>query len=140
QNNINALKNDGYKVVGYVRKSLGNESNETRLRLLRLMRDCLKGRSLVESILVSFSSKANKPMNKRDKPQTAVLNEMEVDGDTNDLISFIATNKKVCLVAIDHAGLTTNCENLRDLLEKNENLAIIIIDNLPFNNKVHIYE
>ncbi|KAI7902288.1 uncharacterized protein BX663DRAFT_435776 [Cokeromyces recurvatus] len=104
------------------------------------MRDCLKGRSLVERIFVSFSSKANEPMNKRDKPKTAVLDELEVDGDTNDLISFISTNKKVCLVAIDHAGLTTNCEDLRDFLEKNENLAMIIIDNLPFNNKVHIYE
>lgn len=83
QTDVNALKNVGYKVVGFARKSLGNESNETQLRLLRLMRDCQKGWSLVESIVVSFSSKANEPMNKRDKPKTSVFDEMEVDGDTN---------------------------------------------------------
>ncbi|KAI9468258.1 MAG: hypothetical protein EXX96DRAFT_492855, partial [Benjaminiella poitrasii] len=69
QTNVNALKNDGYEVVGFARKSLGNESNETRLRLLRLMGDYLKDRSLVKSIFASFSSKANEPMNKRDKPK-----------------------------------------------------------------------
>lgn len=47
QNEIKARKNDDYKVVGYARKSVGNENNETRIELLRLMKDCLISRSLV---------------------------------------------------------------------------------------------
>ncbi|KAG0937917.1 hypothetical protein G6F29_008452 [Rhizopus arrhizus] len=42
--------------------------------------------------------------------------EVRADGDTGDMLRFVNTQKKVCLVAIDHAGLSTNTEDLRDFV------------------------
>ncbi|KAI7900619.1 uncharacterized protein BX663DRAFT_517051 [Cokeromyces recurvatus] len=56
------------------------------------------------------------------------------------MLQFVNTQKKVCLVAIDHAGLSTNTEDLRDFVRANPSLCKIIIDTLPFTNRVVIYE
>ncbi|ORE02787.1 hypothetical protein BCV72DRAFT_214558, partial [Rhizopus microsporus var. microsporus] len=39
QQYINNLKSNGYEVIGYVRKSYGNEDKDTRIRLLQPMID-----------------------------------------------------------------------------------------------------
>ncbi|KAI9365666.1 hypothetical protein BD770DRAFT_312637 [Pilaira anomala] len=56
------------------------------------------------------------------------------------MLRHIKNNNKVCLVVLDHAGLSTNREDLEQLVSDNESLQKIIVDTLPFNNKVKIYE
>ncbi|SAM09788.1 hypothetical protein [Absidia glauca] len=53
QNHIKALKKDGYCVIGYIRKSPGSETVETRLDLLHTMSLRLKERSLVNVVFAT---------------------------------------------------------------------------------------
>lgn len=72
---IKSLKKDGHHIIGYARKSKGKEPEETRVKLLRLMSDCLRSRSLVDRIFVSYSCNANDPLNSRDQNQKIVLED-----------------------------------------------------------------
>ncbi|KAI7907730.1 uncharacterized protein BX663DRAFT_425534 [Cokeromyces recurvatus] len=56
------------------------------------------------------------------------------------MLCHIKNNNKMCLVVLDYAGLSTNREDLEQIISDNESLQKIIIDTLPFNNKVIIYE
>ncbi|KAG1041456.1 hypothetical protein G6F43_012094 [Rhizopus delemar] len=68
------LKDDGFQVIGYARKSPGEESEEVRIRLLQTMVDRLYERSLVDEVFVSPCSKASDPMKARDlKVNEAIL-------------------------------------------------------------------
>lgn len=71
---INQQKRDGATIIGYVRKSPGNEEEETRLRLLKAMIHNLKDRSLVEKIYVSPSSKSSERMIDRDSTTKEPIN------------------------------------------------------------------
>ncbi|KAI8064321.1 uncharacterized protein B0P05DRAFT_581019 [Gilbertella persicaria] len=99
---------------------------------------CLRNRSLVDYVFVSYFCNASDPLHSRDKNQEKVLE----DGNTQDMLRHINNNNKVCLVVLDHAGLSTNREDLEQLvsISDNESLQKIIVDTLPFNNKVTIYE
>ncbi|KAI8089060.1 uncharacterized protein BX664DRAFT_332074 [Halteromyces radiatus] len=57
-----------------------------------------------------------------------------------DLISYLVVTEKVCLVVIDFAGLSTNVDDLRSLIENHKNLQRIIVDHLPYEIEVKIYE
>ncbi|KAI9253628.1 hypothetical protein BY458DRAFT_521771 [Sporodiniella umbellata] len=100
------------------------------------MCECLRNRSLVDHMFVSYSCNASDPLHLRDKNHNKVLE----DGNTQGMLSHIKNNKKVCLVVLDHAGLSTNREDLEQLVSDNESLQKIIVDTLTFNNKVKIYE
>ncbi|CAO3694552.1 unnamed protein product [Rhizopus stolonifer] len=56
------------------------------------------------------------------------------------MVHHINNNNKVCLVVLGHAGLSTNREDLEQLVSENESLQRIVVDTMPFNNKVMIYE
>lgn len=78
---INQLKNDGYHVVGYCRKSKTHSSN--RATLLKRMVDILRQRSLVEKIFVSPSSSVKESFYKRDFNDQDNLSELDkVNGNT----------------------------------------------------------
>jgi hypothetical protein len=62
---IRSLKNEGFNVIGYIRKSPTNDS-QNRIRLLRCMVDGLKERSLVDKVLASVCCYANDPITQRD--------------------------------------------------------------------------
>lgn len=66
QQTIQSFKNDGYSVIGYVRKLRTKESDETRLNLLNIMCKKLKMRSMVEKVFVSFKTGSNDPIMDRD--------------------------------------------------------------------------
>ncbi|KAG0752828.1 hypothetical protein G6F26_012933 [Rhizopus arrhizus] len=143
KSHIMKIKDDGFQVIGYARKSPGEESEEVRIRLLQTMVDRLYERSLVDEVFVSPCSKASDPMKARDsKVNQATLNKISrVRGTTKDMIEFIKkSDKKVCLVAIDFAGLTTNCSDLQSFVSEHEQLEKIIIDNLPWENEVTIID
>lgn len=50
QSHIRDLKEEGYCIIGYARKSKGKEKEKDRLRLLQKMVDSLKNRSLVDQV------------------------------------------------------------------------------------------
>ncbi|KAI9248169.1 hypothetical protein EDC94DRAFT_684883, partial [Helicostylum pulchrum] len=55
-------------------------------------------------------------------------------------LQYISTNNKICLVVLDYAGLTTDPSDLKIFIETNKNIEMIIVDNLPQNNKIEIFE
>jgi hypothetical protein len=134
QDHIKALKEEGHVIVGYCRKSPGDDKNRTML--LQAMIDRLKERSLTVKCYVSLVSSASKPLSSRDlQDTTSILKDIHcaegntqgiyfgmfmrksIDGDAKiysaDLISFLtSTECSVCLVAVDFAGLTTNPNDL----------------------------
>ncbi|KAI8079133.1 hypothetical protein BDF21DRAFT_340080 [Thamnidium elegans] len=99
------------------------------------MCNCLRNRSLVDCVFVSYSCNASDTLHSRDKSQKKVLE----NGNTQGMLRHIKDNNKVCPVVLDHAGLSTNREDLEQLVSDNESLQKIIVDTLPFNNKVTIY-
>ncbi|KAI8988016.1 hypothetical protein BDF20DRAFT_853347 [Mycotypha africana] len=142
QQYIGNLKSDGFEVIGYVRKSYGNEDRNTRIRLLQSMIDKMLERLSVDKIYVSPMSQAGEPFSSRDvNHDSPILRELnKVEGTTQDLISYFSTAKKICLIRVDFAGITTNCANLRNLLSQHESLKKIIIDRSPFGKPINIYD
>jgi hypothetical protein len=64
---------EGCKLIGYVRKSPGKESTQTRLRLLGSMVDKLMKASSVDMVFGSYSSSSYEPFVKRDTTRTTVI-------------------------------------------------------------------
>lgn len=102
------------------------------------MSTILKERSLVTKVFASASCDANQPLLARDlKKNTDMLSKITADGDMQgekkeiffllliitillldspDLLEYIRTRDKICIVVIDFAGLTTNSEDLEQSL------------------------
>ncbi|KAG2221688.1 hypothetical protein INT45_002726 [Circinella minor] len=40
----------------------------------------------------------------------------------------------------NHAGLSTNCNDLREFLKQHPNVEQIMIDTMPTENTIHVYE
>lgn len=53
QANLDIMKNTGYEIVGYARKSDGEKDDTKRVRLLNLMIEKLETRSLVDEVFVT---------------------------------------------------------------------------------------
>lgn len=66
---IKSLKKEGYSVINYARKSKGKETEDNRIKLLQLMCNCLRNRSLVDCVFVSYSCNASDPLHSKDKSQ-----------------------------------------------------------------------
>ncbi|KAL7325476.1 hypothetical protein PS15p_207949 [Mucor circinelloides] len=108
---LKAQKESGMEIVGYARKS---------------------------PVFVSKISTAGQPFYERDVNQDSFEGS---DGSTVDLIEFLnSTKKKVILVALDYAGLSTNVEDLKEFLRKQKNITKILIDRLPITSEVETYE
>ncbi|CAO3684585.1 unnamed protein product [Umbelopsis vinacea] len=139
---INGLKADGYHIVGYARKSPGNEDSETRARLLQEMVERLRSRSLVDRVFISASSSSSDPLHTRDvKVNHEVWSQLkEVNGNTQDMITYLHDTKNVCIVAIDSAGFSTNAQHVRNFTSDNTNLSKIIIEGFAFGQGARILE
>ncbi|CDS13306.1 hypothetical protein LRAMOSA05484 [Lichtheimia ramosa] len=138
---VQDLKKEGYSIVGYARKSRKDESDESRTRLLQQMAKRLKQRSLVDKIFVSPRANANEFMAERDLIKNQdLLRKLDVDGDAQDLHEYITQNKKICLIILGYAGLSTNCKDLESFLRNNQNIRKIIVDHLPFDNTIKIHD
>ncbi|KAG1147359.1 hypothetical protein G6F37_002019 [Rhizopus arrhizus] len=86
----------------------------------------LRERSLVDKLFVSVCSNANHPISERDvKVDKKIIEKLDVDGNTQ---------------VLDYAGLTTDPNDLKNFLEANKNIEKVIVDNLPQNNKIEIFE
>ncbi|KAI7904766.1 uncharacterized protein BX663DRAFT_430815, partial [Cokeromyces recurvatus] len=47
---------------------------------------------------------------------------------------------KNCLVGVDFVGITTNCTDLRSLLNQNESIKKNVIDRSPFGKPINVYD
>lgn len=83
QTYIKSLKKDSHSIIGYARRSRGKESQETIIKLLQLMSNCLKERSLVDCVFVSYSSNAGDKILARDKKQGVGLEKGNTQGKNN---------------------------------------------------------
>ncbi|KAG1099408.1 hypothetical protein G6F62_009907 [Rhizopus arrhizus] len=83
QKYIHKLKDEGYTIVGYARKSPTTDDNKNRIALLEAMCNKLKERSEVDHIFVSACSKASDPFIERDiKKDSESLAKLSAIGDT----------------------------------------------------------
>jgi hypothetical protein len=83
QENIKNLKKEDYGVIGYSRKSKGSETEETRIKLLQPMCGCLRKRSLVDCVFVSYSCNASDLLHLRNKRQEKALEDGNTQGKNN---------------------------------------------------------
>ncbi|CEG81982.1 hypothetical protein RMATCC62417_16116 [Rhizopus microsporus] len=65
QKHIKGLKEQKILIIGYVRKSPGNEKEKTRIQLVQKMVNCLNNRSFVDKVFVSSCSSASDPLASR---------------------------------------------------------------------------
>ncbi|CAO3630214.1 unnamed protein product [Mucor hiemalis] len=141
QTEIRNLKKQGFKILGHARKSEGAEDHRTRIRLLNPMCRRLKERSLVDHVFVSYNSQANDPLAERDmKQKDELLTQLSAEGNTQDMLAYITNTEKICLVALDHAGLSTDCNDLYGFLTQHSNLEKVMIDTMPTESVIHVYE
>ncbi|KAG0735269.1 hypothetical protein G6F23_011707 [Rhizopus arrhizus] len=134
---IQEQKKNGFKIIGYARKSPGEKDTEKRARLLRTMIDKLKSRSLIQNVFVSECSSANDPLHKRDAGQVGFEG---ADGSTKDMLEFLKVfESKVILVTLDYAGLSTNVEDLKEFLREYESVEKVVADRLPVKPEMEIF-
>ncbi|KAI8982322.1 hypothetical protein BDF20DRAFT_866255 [Mycotypha africana] len=136
QSKINEMKKDGYQIVGYCRKSVGETRN--RIACLQRMVDILYKRSLVDKVFVSPVSLAKQQFAKRDleDEKNEIMSKLNnTHGCTIDFLKFLEKNTKVCVISIDYAGLTTNSMDLKNLLREYPSLQKIFIDLFFYENQ-----
>ncbi|KAI9247637.1 hypothetical protein BY458DRAFT_494519 [Sporodiniella umbellata] len=124
QKSLKKVEETGYKVVGYIRKSKGKENGTRRIFFLSLMLVKLKTRLLADKVFVSPNSSVGSPFNQRDEQKRKTSKD--------DVLLTCrwrhSGEKKIMLVAIDHAGLTTNYEDLKSFLSTYSSVKEVAID------------
>ncbi|KAG0748649.1 hypothetical protein G6F57_006368 [Rhizopus arrhizus] len=93
---------------------------------------------------VSPQSLAGSLIDSRDMPNVVEeLEKMELNycvGSTQTLLSKLSANiKKVCLVIVDYAGLSTNPDNIRTLVNNHSCLECIMVDRFRERGKYEMY-
>ncbi|KAI7861307.1 hypothetical protein BDF14DRAFT_1992073, partial [Spinellus fusiger] len=96
--------------------------------------DRLRERSLVDKLFVSVCSNANHPISERDVKVDKELLKNWIN------VAIYFYQQKICLVVLDYASLTTDPNDLKKFLKANKNIEKVIVDNLPQNNKIEIFE
>lgn len=140
QNFIKKLKEEGHTIIGYMRKPPGKEPDDRRRKLLNSMSSNLKERSLVDVVFASPCSQASDPMESRDLKEHPLLNQIDAAGSTQDLIKYIASKDKVCMVTLDYAGLSTNTLDLKEFLSTKTQIKKVIVDLFPYTNEMTAYD
>ncbi|GAA5809109.1 hypothetical protein MFLAVUS_002513 [Mucor flavus] len=107
--------------------------NETKDNVIR--------KSLAELTYVSPQCLAGSPIDSRDMPNAAEeLEKMELNycaGSTQTLLSKLSVNiKKVCIAVVDYAGLSTNPDDIRTLVNC---LECIVVDRFRETGKYEVY-
>ncbi|ORE00716.1 hypothetical protein BCV72DRAFT_310716 [Rhizopus microsporus var. microsporus] len=118
---IQSLKDEGYHVIGYARKSHAKK---------------MMTHAFLARFSPLFTVYANESLLERDlNKQEHILSQIHADGDMQDMLVYISSLERVCIVAIDFVGLTTNCEDLKVFLKNNPN-----IDKLASCDASHVYD
>lgn len=94
------LKNEGFYIIGYCRKSDLKKEEKNLENLLQQMVENLYERSLVDSVFVSPCCNANVPFSKRDLDgKTMIFSALQnIHGDSKGKsITVIVKQNKMCL-------------------------------------------
>ncbi|KAI9022732.1 hypothetical protein CLU79DRAFT_750460 [Phycomyces nitens] len=120
------LKNEGFYIVGYCRKSdLKKEGKKPRNftttnggeSLQALSRRLCACVPMLQCQCTFFFEKRFEWQN------NMIFSALQsIHGDSKDMLSFISDKKKICIVCLDYAGLTTNILDLKQILQNNENI------------------
>lgn len=131
------LKEEGYTIVGYCRKSVQAGMSKNHVQLLQTMVQNLRERSLADYVFVSPMENAIIPLHARDKKcNMDILKQLkDIHGNCADLLSFITNREKICLVTLDYAGLTTNSRDLEEILRHHRNIEQIVVDLYYYENR-----
>lgn len=86
QQYITNLKQEGYRILGYCRKSKTTGGNANVVESLQSMIVGLQKRSLVENVYVTVSCNSKTPMHRRDLKKGNIMNELsDVAGDAQGI-------------------------------------------------------
>ncbi|KAG1469160.1 hypothetical protein G6F56_003420 [Rhizopus delemar] len=140
---MKSLEEEGYELIGYIRKSKGKENDDVRVRLLETMAIRLTERYSVKTFYASPFSNSMDEIASRDlceKSKSLVKRLNNVSGSAQDMMSHIkAANTNICLIVIDFAGLSRDSEDIRSFVRSHPKLKKISVDRLPINNMVTTY-
>ncbi|KAI7871496.1 hypothetical protein BDF14DRAFT_1712337, partial [Spinellus fusiger] len=115
----------------YARKSISNETDISRTRILQLMIDKLNYRMKCQEVYVSPYCMASDAILDRDSPpfQNILSSLKGCYGDITCLISRLHYLKQPArLVIIDYAGLSTSPEDINNFLIAYPRICEIVID------------
>ncbi|KAI9277402.1 hypothetical protein BY458DRAFT_104855 [Sporodiniella umbellata] len=138
---IKSLKMDGFDVIGYARKSPTKISDDELKEIIKNMISCLQFRSQAIDVYVSPSSRSKSPIAAKsmttDKDYTDIR---DCVGNTQSLLTYLSsTTKKVCLVIVDYAALSTDLDDILLLVKNYESLECIIVDRFQDVGKYEVY-
>lgn len=57
-----------------------------------------------------------------------------------DLISYLGIANKVCLVAVDFAGITATVNDLKNFVRETTSIKKVVIDLSPFGKSIKVYD
>ncbi|KAG2221369.1 hypothetical protein INT45_012415 [Circinella minor] len=148
---LQTFRSNGYTVIGYIRKSRprAKEAEDNRVRLLHLMAQRLRERSHVEKIFVSPQSNSKETLTERDMSRPNIMNKVTgVDGTMQDLVKYVRSQTKICMVVLDYAGLSTDeedikkflCKLIKGLFSEYSSIKKLVVDLIPTTSKVTIYD
>ncbi|KAG0175427.1 hypothetical protein DFQ28_000046 [Apophysomyces sp. BC1034] len=143
QTELQMLCDQSLMVAGYARKSKATrESDEDRVRLLQMMVSRLKKRSRVQRTYVTISCNSKDAMIMRDMPRPELIDKISnIDSTIQDLLLFLkASTKSTCLVILDCPGLSTDPDDVYQLVCKHPKLKKVVIDQIPSNGKITIFD
>lgn len=125
---IKSLKMDGFEVIGYARKSPTEIPEDELKEILKNMISCLQSRSQVKDVYVSPSSRSNSPIAARDMKTIKDYTDLSgCVGNTQSLLNYLSsTTKKVCLVIVDYAALSTDPHDILLLIKNYKSLECIM--------------
>ncbi|KAI8377761.1 uncharacterized protein BYT42DRAFT_479246, partial [Radiomyces spectabilis] len=99
----------------------------------------LKTKLLCEHVFASYNTNASDPISARDansKP-SSIPQFQDSSGTMQDMMETITKSpKKIRLVVIDYAGLTTDPDDLKWFMQANKQIEEVVVD---IGHKVEIY-
>ncbi|KAG2228722.1 hypothetical protein INT48_007455, partial [Thamnidium elegans] len=143
QESVRNLIHEGYEIVGYARKSPGDEDENDRIRLLQDMINNLSERSFAQRIYVSPNSCASTPFFERDlKLNDNIMDKLEnIRGNSQDMLEYLGSvDHDICLISIDFAGLTSRANDIIQLIEDNPSIKKIAIDTFTISDEVFLFD
>ncbi|KAG1300869.1 hypothetical protein G6F64_012307 [Rhizopus arrhizus] len=129
QSYIEKLKDEEYIMTGYCRKPKStNEDINKRIHSLQEQIGRLKTRSSVDKVYVSVNCDSKESIMTRDLKKSPLALELNgMDGNMQDLIEYLLTGTKACLVTIDSAGLPSDLDDLVSFLREFPNIEKFLL-------------
>ncbi|CEG71606.1 hypothetical protein RMATCC62417_07312 [Rhizopus microsporus] len=106
------------------------------------MISCLQSRSKVIDVYVSPSSPSKSPIAERDMTTDKDYTDISgCAGNTQSLLTCLSTTtKKVCLVIVDYAALSTDPDDILLLVKNYKSLGYIVVDRFQDVGKYEVFQ